>query len=121
MVVPLMAIGSTAGGLMLTGCFGLLTAFVFRGGLLLRLFGIAVVTKHGKQVSRLRALGRAFVAWAPLPLCVFGAFRLTNGLSAWPAVLLAGGLVFPAGAVWAIWHPERGLQDRIARTWLVPR
>ncbi len=29
--------------------------------------------------------------------------------------------VFIAGAAWALLHPARGLQDRIAGTWIVPR
>ena len=29
--------------------------------------------------------------------------------------------VFLAAAVWAMLHPSRGIQDRIAGTWIVPR
>jgi hypothetical protein len=29
--------------------------------------------------------------------------------------------VFIAGAIWAVLHPSRGIQDRIAGTWIVPR
>jgi len=29
--------------------------------------------------------------------------------------------VFIAGAIWAALHPARGIQDRIAGTWIVPR
>jgi hypothetical protein len=32
-----------------------------------------------------------------------------------PVLLLAG------GAAWAIVHPSRGIQDRLAGTWIVPR
>lgn len=30
-------------------------------------------------------------------------------------------LAFLAGAIWALLHPVRGIQDRIAGTWIVPR
>jgi hypothetical protein len=29
--------------------------------------------------------------------------------------------VLAAGALWAWRHPDRGIQDRIAGTWIVPR
>ena len=29
--------------------------------------------------------------------------------------------IFVVGAMWAVMHPERGLQDRVAGTYLVPR
>jgi hypothetical protein len=31
------------------------------------------------------------------------------------------GVLFLVGVVWALVYPTRGLQDRIAGTWLVPR
>ena len=48
---------------MLTALVGIASAWLFRGGLLLRVFDIAVVTKDGKPVSRLRAVWRALAAW----------------------------------------------------------
>jgi hypothetical protein len=29
--------------------------------------------------------------------------------------------IFLGGAIWGVFHPERGLQDQLAGTWLVPR
>ena len=49
--------------LTLIALFGIVWAFVLRGGLLLRACGIAVVTGDGKPASRLRALWRGLVAW----------------------------------------------------------
>lgn len=40
------------------GALAVISAFVGRGGLLLRLFGIAVVTRDGTPISRLRAVWR---------------------------------------------------------------
>jgi hypothetical protein len=36
---------------------------------------------------------------------------------------LAAGTLLPLvfGALWAVAHPERGLQDRLTGTWIVPR
>ena len=103
------------------------SASLFRGGLLLWVFGIGVVTKTGEPVSRRRALWRGLVAWslvvaplslAPLPPLWFDApFGVGQGLG----VALGAWVTVLAGAVWAVAVPERGLHDRIAGTFLVPR
>lgn len=99
---------------------GLISAIVARGGLILRGLGIAVVTRDGHEASRLRAFGRAAIAWSPaliLPFSLwFGGVQMND-----PLWLGGPCLVLAAGAVWAVWSPTRGVQDRIARTWLVPR
>jgi hypothetical protein len=95
------------------------------------MLGVAVITRDGAEASRRRALWRAFVSWSPLWLLAVGVAvsrpritwldSLDDALAAhWVAMLLATGLLL-ACAVWAIVRPERGLQDRIAGTWLVPR
>lgn len=92
-------------------------AFVARGGAMLGAFGIAVVTRNGKEVSRWRALGRAAVAWLPMVAATaltFGPWRVR------PAAVALAGLFF-AGAAYAVVRPSRGLQDLVARTFLVPR
>src|SRR5204863_7480643 len=43
-------------------------AVLCRGGVLMRALGIAVVTRHGADASRLRMLWRATIAWAWMPL-----------------------------------------------------
>ena len=67
---------------------------------------------------------RAIVVWAPaFVLCTL----ITEGASPQKAslgqTLLYTSIfaVFIAGAVWALLHPMRGIQDRIAGTWMVPR
>ena len=97
----------------------LVSAAGFRGGLALRLSGIAIVTRAGAEASRLRSFGRALLAWAPLYL----SFVL---LAASPAtfrfyISSVMGLLFLVAAIWAVVNPARGLQDRIAGTYLVPR
>jgi hypothetical protein len=121
----------------ITAVVGLLSAWLFRGGLLLRAFGIAVVTRNGEHVSRLRALCRGFAAWGLVIVAFCSALLLVFIRSSRPVtvvppqqvsvllpltVLAIGMLaIFLAGAVWAVVRPERGLQDRIAGTYLVPR
>jgi hypothetical protein len=102
-----------------------LLAFVFRGGLVLGLFRVALVDARGIPVPRWRALLRAGCAWSPvilfqlLPQQTLVAFATYPAL-AWMMVGTAGA-VMAAGTCWSIASPARGLQDYIAGTWLVPR
>ena len=102
-------------GMTFIGAFGIVWAFVLRGGLLLSACGIAVVTRDGKPASRLRALWRGLLAWALVPAAFWLGIRLGVGVG------VGVGVLFLAGAAWAVANPTRGLQDRIAGTWLVPR
>ena len=70
------------------------------------------------------------MAWLPLLALLVVLFRTSvlSGLSdGWQqhaiAILAVAalGVLFLGGALWAVLHPERGLQDRIAGTWFVPR
>ena len=111
-------------------CMALLSAFAFRGGFWLRLTGLAVVNQDGTEVSRRRAAWRSIVAFLPVWLVLaglavlspagVGPLDLDPNMTHWPFLLLAVPPIW-AGAAWAIVRPERGLQDRIAGTWLVPR
>jgi uncharacterized RDD family membrane protein YckC len=102
--------------------FGVMWAFILRGGFLVRACGLAVVTRDGKRASRLRALWRALVAWSLVPVVVWLAIRggVSPGSAATLTMEVAIGL-FAVGVVWAVAHPRRGLQDRLAGTWLVPQ
>jgi hypothetical protein len=111
----------------LAALFGLASAWLLRGGVTLRIFDIAVVTTDGKRVSRLRAAWRGLIAWspvilavslAPFPISVYGVpFSLAREVG-WA---ICAWLIFFAAAAFAIVCPQRGLQDRIAGTHLVPR
>lgn len=114
----------------------LLSVLLGEGGLSLRMAGIAVVRRDGRVAGPLRRLLRAVVAWFPALLAlgllewvielhelapestVSVGLRAT-GQSAVQFVLLMSILLF--GALYALLHPQGGLQDRIARTALVPR
>lgn len=87
----------------------------FRGGFMLRALDIAVVTGAGDEASRQRALLRAIIAWSP---CLFFLFAILFG---WTVLGVALLVLMVSGVVIAGLNPERGLQDRIVRTRLVPR
>ena len=98
-------------------------ALLFRGGLLLHGLGIVVVTSNGCNVSRLRMLWRSFLTWSPLlliHLLIYERFLFWEVPGPlW--LILTSMILFIAGAVWAVAKPDRGLQDYLAGTWLVPR
>jgi uncharacterized RDD family membrane protein YckC len=103
------------------GLFAVLLAPTVRG-LLLRLFGLEVVTADGRPASRVRLLGRAALAWSPvlLPLVAVVLGRHINPTTlTWAA--LPGLAVVGAGALALAVQPARGWHDRLARTWIVPR
>jgi eukaryotic-like serine/threonine-protein kinase len=98
--------------------FSLVTAVMFRGGLM-RAMGLELVTGDGRPASRLRVLGRTVIAWSPL-LVTIVVSRMHLDLSGFaeaapavPALLL--------GAIVSVVYPARGIQDRLAGTWIVPR
>ena len=92
-----------------------------------RLLGLAVVTRDGQEINRLRSVARALVAW--LPAIVWLAYLITSPkIQGWvpaPASPLLGTALtlgaLAVGATWAIARPTRGLHDRLAGTWIVPR
>jgi hypothetical protein len=94
------------------------TGFTFRP------FGLALVNRKGQKISRLRALWRVAVTWSPM-VVLFFAFKygpdITKGGYLFLVLDLALVAVLGAGAVWAILRPGQGIQDRFARTWIVPR
>jgi hypothetical protein len=97
----------------------LLAALIFRGGLVLLIAGVTFVRKDGQRASRLRLFWRAIVAWSPsflaLLLCVFALVKNQAWLP-WVGMVWAGLLAAASLAL-----PRRGMQDRLAGTWPVPR
>jgi hypothetical protein len=62
------------------------------------------------------------VAYAPLLLLGLASLLLYNrGYQAMPYVTVILLAAWFAGGLYAVLHPDRGLQDRLAGTWLVPR
>jgi len=98
---------------------GIIFGFLFRGGLLLYFFGIAVQTAEGNKASRCRCLLRAVAAWSLLLLPSLA--TATGHTSMRNKLLLVLVPLAAIGAAYSIVRPERGIQDRIAGTYLVPR
>jgi hypothetical protein len=111
-------------GLLLAVALVALPLAAISRGLLLQLFGFAIVTADGRRASRLRVLGRTAIAWSPL-LAPALVSTVIGGIGEGPggviAVLTASLVVFLAGGVVAMVRPSRGIQDRLAGTWIVPR
>jgi hypothetical protein len=120
----LVAIASAAGSAMVTMFLSAFGALVTGSGFTFRPFGAALVNRRGQRASRLRALWRAAVTWAPI--CVTLVLVKVSpkppdyrvGLLGMQIVLIAA---IVAAAIWAVYHPSRSLQDRLAGTWIVPR
>ncbi|HEU5170427.1 MAG TPA: hypothetical protein VFU46_07810, partial [Gemmatimonadales bacterium] len=118
-------------------------ALLLRGGVLFRLFGIAVVRADGVPAGRLRCAARALVAWSPL-LLLLALASAPHGVSVgirtgtrvttttsdeppaddrrvalWVRWTLFG--IALAGAGVALWRPTRGVAERASGVVLVPR
>jgi uncharacterized RDD family membrane protein YckC len=105
--------------LVYAGLPAMIAALCFRGGLVLLATGVAYVKRDGQKASRLRLLWRGAVAWSPVALALV-LCGVALGVKSMPLALLAGlPALLLAGC--AVLLPERGLQDRLAGTWPVPR
>jgi hypothetical protein len=109
--------------------------FLFRGGLTLRLMGIALQRGNGRPALRIQCAFRTLLVWAPvcglLSLSVWlmlthwavwtpeqtSAWKLDLSLVLW---FLALGLL-PVYVIIALRLPNRAPHDRLAGTYLVPR
>ena len=72
------------------------------------------------RASRLRVFSRAVLAWSPLLLVWLVVVMLKMPLGTFGAVLLAS-LLTSGLAILSVALPQRGLPDRLAGTWPVPR
>jgi hypothetical protein len=101
------------------GLPALIAALAFRGGLILLATGVTFTRQDGMPASRARLFWRALVSWIPLLLAA--ALSIVSVVQKNPvwAVLSLGGIF--GLSVLSIALPQRGLQDRLAGTWPVPR
>jgi len=97
----------------------LLAALFFRGGLALRAAGVAFVRKDGAMASRLRMFWRALVAWSPVPAAIILSAALQHEFPTLAAI--APAVLLCLLATLSVALPQRGLPDRLAGTWPVPR
>lgn len=105
--------------LIYVGVPAVIAALLFRGGLVLLALGVTYVRHDGQRASRMRVLWRNIVAWSP----IVGAVMLGGAAMGMKSVALAAlSLALVIGVTaWSLWLPGRGLQDRLAGTWPVPR
>jgi hypothetical protein len=118
-LIPIITAWTVAGW----GVLCTLFAVLLRGGLSFRLFGMGLRDASGERASRLRCAGRSLAVWLPLVvpygLGAWLAMRGSVGLGL--AIFVAGALIHALAVGYAILRPSRGLQDRVAGTWLVSR
>jgi len=116
------ALAVYAGTFTIPMLFNAIGALVTGSGFTFRPFGAMLVNARGKRASRVRALWRAVVTWAPvvltLALFVFERGGLRPFVFALQCVLMLG---MACAAAWAIARPSRSIQDRLSGTWIVPR
>ncbi|MCH8217906.1 MAG: RDD family protein [Planctomycetes bacterium] len=92
---------------------------LFRATLGQFLFGYAVVTARGAPAGRLRLLGRWMSVWFPVASAAFLlATDREDPMHYLPALIIL--LLWLAALVYTVVSPNRGLHDRVARTWVVP-
>jgi hypothetical protein len=115
-------------------------ALAFREGPVMRLLGVAVVGRTGARAAWRQVFWRSLVVWSPVIInigivcCFFwrAAFPFLvdnnpNSLLAADRIRAATYIVFTPPAVFvalgacSVLLPQRGLQDRLAGTYLVPR
>lgn len=98
----------------------LIGSLLFRGGALVKLLGIVLVTRTGAPASRWRVMARNLVAWLPFLLSPAGTRLLIPPVGVTGALLVMTSLC-AALALASVFLPTRGLADRLCGTWLVPR
>lgn len=107
-------------GFLFVGIPAILSALIFRRGLVMTVFGVAVANTDGTPASRLRAFIRSLVTWLIMPLSLVLMFLVAKFTGAMAACVII--LVLLLALVgFSLWLPERGLQDRISGTRLIPR
>jgi hypothetical protein len=98
----------------------LLAALLFRGGLVLLIAGVTFVRGDGARASRVRVFWRAIVTWSPLALAAILFGFVYHAIGA-PAAGIGAAIFFIGLAAISLALPNRGLADRLAGTWPVPR
>ena len=99
---------------------GMVSTVSFKGGLMARIYGIEVVSVTGDPAILVRRLLRGALVWGTVFVLFypFGTLGQPWFLFRYEYISLA---IILGLAAWSVWHPSRGLQDRIAGTHLVPQ
>jgi eukaryotic-like serine/threonine-protein kinase len=100
-------------------------SFLWRGGLTHRFLGLILVLASGHRALRAQCAWRTFVVWFPVCVLASVSVWLEAYYPEWArwswACLGAGAVILLGLAGLALRWPSRGLQDRLAGTYLVPR
>jgi hypothetical protein len=96
-----------------------IAALALRGGLVLLLTGVTFVRRDGTLASRRLLFNRAVAAWSPL-LLAFVLSGVSLAIKNPGLAVLGFGLLVVLAAI-SVALPQRGLADRVAGTWPVPR
>jgi hypothetical protein len=104
----------------------IISTVIVRGGVVFRLMGLAVVTRHGREVSRGRSIARVLVAWSPALIWMFSlgtspVDRILEGHTSTAVGLGAALSVMAVGAAWSVLTPRQGPHDWVCGTRVVPR
>src|SRR6185503_6624925 len=107
----------------------IIAILISRQPLLLRPFGITIITRRGIEASRLRLFWRALVAWLPLfagapALAILASSTTEQSRASGGALiscLVVVAMIWIAGTVWTVLARIRGPQDSLAGTVIVPR
>jgi hypothetical protein len=87
------------------------------------IFRLAVINSDGERASKPALLARWSIVWLPLfvPMSVVAWLINRGSLTAAFITALALLLLWTGAAAYAVIHPNRGLHDRLAGTWVVRR
>jgi uncharacterized RDD family membrane protein YckC len=105
------------------GMLTLLVTLILRWGPSFRATGLRLRTQRGAQASRLRCALRSAVTWGPSAALFLGAtvYAIAFERTALPLALAgAGAALFLAGFLYSLLARGPSLQDRVARTRIVP-
>ena len=102
-----------------------LWSFGWRGGLTHRFLGLSLVLASGNRAVRLQCAWRTLIVWLPVCILEFVSVWLEAYYPEWArwswACWGAAVLILLGFAALALRWPSRGLHDRLAGTYLVPR
>ena len=85
-------------------------------------FGLVVIDARGKRASMTKRFVRWMIVWFPLFIPVGLLWTLLPQQEAWTTIISTILLVtWMSAAIYAVIHPNRGLHDRLAGTWVVRR
>jgi len=111
--------------LVVLGCIALvqLLGLSFHSTTSHAIFRLAVIDAKGRRADRMTLLRRWAIVWLPLLVPMSFAAWLLNRPDPSAAFVSAGVtlLLWIGAAVYAAIHPNRGLHDRLAGTWVVRR